>query len=191
MQDRLDHHRMNDDAALGEALRALPAGAPARDAWPDLAARIRHRHVVRRTVWFSLPAAFTVGVALTLAWPYIRPRGAALAPARIATQPVVADAGAVPNLDALQASSRQWQAWLQQLERNGAPLDGRQLAQAVALQDQIGLVDLQLSATRNPANAGDLWRQRIALLQRLGLLHLKPYSVVARTLPTRAPRTTM
>ncbi len=191
MQDRLDHHRMNDDAALGKALRALPAGAPARDTWPDLAARIRHRHVVRRTAWFSLPAAFTVGIALTLAWPYIHPRGPAPAPVRIAAQPAVADAGTAPKLDALQASSRQWQAWLQKLERNGAPLDGRQLSQAVALQDQIGLVDLQLSATRNPANAGDLWRQRIALLQELGLLHLQPYSVAARTQPTRTPGTTM
>ncbi|HEY8230462.1 MAG TPA: hypothetical protein VIG31_08420, partial [Rhodanobacteraceae bacterium] len=74
----------------------------------------------------------------------------------------------------------QWQAWVQTLDRNGALLDGRQLTQAVALQDRIGLVDLQLSAARNPSTTADLWQQRITLLQQLGLLHLQPYLVAAQ-----------
>ena len=61
------------------------------------------------------------------------------------------------------------------LVRDGAPLDGQQLAQAVSLQDRIGLVDLQLSAAHNGATTADLWQQRITLLQQLGLLHLQPY----------------
>lgn len=184
MHDRLDHNLMKydpDEAALAAALRALPASAPTRDAWPDLASRIRRRSVVRKAVWFTLPAAFAAGIALTLAWPHLHQRAASPTPARVAMQTSIPAARpAAPDVDALQASSQQWQAWVQNLDRNGAPLDGRQLTQAVALQDRIGLVDLQLSAARNPSTTADLWQQRITLLQQLGLLHLQPYLVAAQ-----------
>jgi hypothetical protein len=91
----------------------------------------------------------------------------------------------VPDVAALQASSAQWQDWVQSLSRSGAPLDGRALASAVALQDRIGMVDLQLSAARTPATAAGLWQQRITLLQQLGLLHLQPYTVAEQTHPAR------
>lgn len=194
MHDRLDHDPMKhgprkddprnhdpDDAALGAALRALPAGAPTQDAWPELASRIRRRRVARKAVWFTLPAAFAAGIALTLAWPQFHRHAASPA-----STPVVAQSSShaaappVNEIDALQASSRQWQAWVRKLDRDGAPLDGRQLTQAVALQDRIGLVDLQLSAARNPSTTADLWQQRITLLQQLGLLHLQPYLVATQ-----------
>lgn len=194
MHDRLDHDPMKDEprkhapgegeAALAAALRALPASAPGRDAWPGLASRIRRRAIVRKAVWFTLPAAFAAGMALTLAWPHLHRHVVPPASApRIATQfPVSRPAAgpAAPDIGALQASSRQWQAWVQKLDRNGAPLDGRQLTQAVALQDRIGLVDLQLSAAHNPSTAADLWQQRITLLQQLGLVHLQPYLVATQ-----------
>lgn len=177
MHDRLDHHRMNEDSPLAAALRALPAGTPARDAWPELALRARRRRLVRKTVWFTLPAAFAAGIALTLAWPRMHLSAPSPAPTRIAQTSNPDRPGTAPDLAALQTSSQHWQAWVQNLDRNGAPLDGRGLAQAVALQDQIGLVDLQLSAARKPATLADLWEQRIALLQQLGLLHLQPYRI--------------
>jgi hypothetical protein len=90
----------------------------------------------------------------------------------------------MPDVAALQASSAQWQNWVQNLSHNGAPLDGRALANAVALQDRIGMIDLQLSAARSPATAAGLWQQRITLLQHLGLLHLQPYAVAEQTRPT-------
>lgn len=186
MHDRLDYHRMNDDdTALAEALRALPSCAPARDAWPELAARIRRRHVVRRTVWFTLPAVFAAGIALALVWPHLHLSAPLPAPARVAARPAMhAAIPALPDLAALRTSSQQWQAWVQKLDREGAPLNGPQLARAVSLQDQIGLVDLQLSAARNPATAADLWQQRITLLQQLGLLHLQPYTVAEQARPS-------
>ncbi|MBU6416761.1 MAG: hypothetical protein KJS83_06300 [Xanthomonadaceae bacterium] len=181
MHDRLDHHRMTGDASLAAALRALPASTPARDAWPELASRIRRRRVVRKAVWFTLPAAFAAGMALTLAWPHLQRSTASPAPVRVAMQSSShATPPAAPDIDALQASSQQWQAWVQTLDRDGAPLDGRQLTQAVALQDRIGLVDLQLSAARNPSTTVGLWQQRITLLQQLGLLHLQPYLVATQ-----------
>ncbi|HET7612065.1 MAG TPA: hypothetical protein VFK29_09795 [Rhodanobacteraceae bacterium] len=179
MHDGPDYHPMNDnddDASLAAALRALPAPRPERDAWPALAARIRHRRRTRRAVWFTLPPAFAACLALALLWPHgtaHAPTPVQLAqPAGAATRPT-ADA----DLAALQASSRQWQTWVQHLDADGAPLNGRALAQAVALQDRIGMIDLQLSAARDPATLTDLWQHRITLLQRLGLLHLQPYEV--------------
>jgi hypothetical protein len=137
---------------------------------------------VRKAVWFTLPAAFAASIALTYAWPQFHRHAASPAPSSVAAQtsshaPAPA---AVNNLDALQASSQQWQAWVQKLDRDGAPLDGRQLTQAVALQDRIGLVDLQLSAARSPSTTAGLWQQRITLLQQLGLLHLQPYLVATQ-----------
>ncbi|WIG54550.1 MAG: hypothetical protein OJF61_000336 [Rhodanobacteraceae bacterium] len=171
--------------ALGAALRALPAGAPPRDLWPEMAARVRRRGAVRKAVWFTLPAAFAAGIALTFAWPQFHRHAAPPAFTPVATQTsshagTPAAAAAANDLAALQASSQQWQAWVQKLDRDGAPLDGRQLTQAVALQDRIGLVDLQLSAARNPSTTADLWQQRITLLQQLGLLHLQPYLVATQ-----------
>jgi hypothetical protein len=194
MHDRLDHDPMNydprqdgpgdpDDASLGAALRALPASAPARDLWPEMAARVRRRGAARKAVWFTLPAAFAAGLALTFAWPQFHRHAASPAFTPVATQSsshAATPKAAANDLAALQASSQQWQAWVQKLDRDGAPLDGRQLTQAVALQDRIGLVDLQLSAARNPSTTVELWQQRITLLQQLGLLHLQPYLVATQ-----------
>ncbi len=195
MHDRLDHHGMNggmnNEASLTAALRALPACEPPHDTWPALAAQLRRRRTLRKTVWFTLPAAFAAGIALAFAWPHLHLRAPLPTPVRIA-QPTAAAAtrpsAAKPVTDvaALQTSSEQWQAWVQNLDRTGAPLDGRALATAVTLQDRIALVDLQLSAARNPATVASLWQQRITLLQQLGLLHLQPYLVAEQAQPVRA-----
>lgn len=190
MHDRLDHHGMNDmndEASLTAALRALPAATPPQDAWQNLSVRIGRRRTVRRAVWFTLPAAFAAGIALAFAWPHLQLRAPMPPPARVAQTPATAKPAtqAAPDVAALQASSAQWQTWVQNLSRNGAPLDGRALASAVALQDRIGMVDLQLSAARNPAAVASLWQQRITLLQQLGLLHLQPYTVAEQAHPAR------
>jgi hypothetical protein len=182
---------MNNEASLTAALRALPACEPPHDTWPALAAQLRRRRTLRKTVWFTLPAAFAAGIALTFAWPHLHLRAPLPAPVRIA-QPAAAGAikpsaaRPVADVAALQTSSEQWQAWVQELDHAGAPLDGLALATAVALQDRIGMVDLQLSAARNPATVASLWQQRITLLQQLGLLHLQPHLVAEQTQPVRA-----
>ena len=179
MHDWPDHHHMkdrNDDAGLAAALRALPATCPERDAWPALAARIHRRRRIRKTVWFTLPPALAACLALALIWPH----GSMHAPAPVRLAQTAGESTRAPgdaDLAALQTSSRQWQTWVQNLDADGTPLNGRALEQAVALQDRIGMIDLQLSAARDPATLTDLWQHRITLLQRLGLLHLKPYAV--------------
>jgi hypothetical protein len=189
MHDRLDHHRMNEEASLAAALRALPGTTPVPDAWPALAARIQRRRATRRNIRVAIPVALAAGIALAFVLP--RARQHTPVPARVAQSVPVAAAPAVPDLAALQTSSRQWQAWVQTLDRNGAPLDGQRLARAVALQDRIGLVDLQLSAAHNTATLAGLWQQRITLLQQLGLLHLQPYLAVTRPSSANPPLISM
>ena len=71
----------------------------------------------------------------------------------------------------------------------GVSLAGLAIAQAVALQDRIGLIDLQLSASPDRVISASLWQQRIELLQRLGALHLQPYAVADHA--THKPTDTM
>ena len=189
MHDRLHHHRMNEDALLAAALHALPASPPGTDAWPALAARIRRRQAVRKTIGFVLPAAMAAGIALAFALPHVRFH--APAPVRVARTNDSATGLVAASITKLQASSRQWQAWVGDLDRNGAPLDDQQLARAVSLLDQIGMVDLQISASRDTATLSELWQQRIALLQQLGLLHLQPYMVAEQAKPGHTPTIAM
>jgi hypothetical protein len=161
-----------------------------------LAARLRRRQAVRRSIRFAVPAALAAGLALAFAWPHVGLHTHTPTPARVAqstttTAEHTTAAHATPDLATLQASSRQWQAWVQNLDRNGAPLDGQRLARAVALQDRIGLIDLQLSASRDPTTLTGLWQQRITLLQRLGLLHLQPYMVAEQAQPGHAQAISM
>lgn len=201
MHDRLDHHRMNDNDTLASALRALPGATPPVDAWTQLAMRTRRRRTTRRILWAGLPAALAAAIALFIAWPHLQLQRSMPTPVRIAqqanapattpatTSPATTAPAASPSaphradITALQASSAQWQAWVGQLNHDGAPLDGRALAQAVSLQDRIGMIDLQLSAAREPTSVADLWQRRIVLLQQLGLLHLQPYLVAGQPRP--------
>ncbi|HJU09186.1 MAG TPA: hypothetical protein VJ727_11980 [Rhodanobacteraceae bacterium] len=165
---------MNSDAALAAALRALPAATPPRDGWELFAARVDRRRRVRTTLRIAVPAALAAGVALAVGLPHLQP---ARSPVPRVAQQAAPKHVPVTDLDALREQSRRLQAWVQTLDRGGAPLDGDALASAVALQDRIGLVDLQLSAARDPDTRAALWQQRNELLQRLGLLHLQTYAV--------------
>lgn len=178
MPARPDHPGMNHDACLAKALRALPDAPPPADGWAKLAARSRRRRSVRRAAWLALPAACAAAIACFIVLP--QAPNTSLARSQAVAASTTPRKPAPQSINALQASSTQWQAWVQQLAANGAPLNGRALADAVTLQDRIGLIDLQLSGTRDAARAADLWRQRITLLQQLGLLHLQPQLVASQ-----------
>lgn len=182
MSDRLDRPRLDRDSPLAVALRALPAPAPDRDGWPWLAARIRRRRVLRRVAWSAIPVVCVAIVALVFAWPALwsTPQTAAGRGAPEHSAATTAPQAAPVELAALQAQSDQWQGWVTALQRGGAPLDGACLADAIALQDRIGLLDLQLSATNGSTATARVWRQRIALLQQLGSVYLQPYAVAER-----------
>jgi hypothetical protein len=179
MHDQLDYHRMKEDGSLAAALRAMPSAAPPRHAWQQLASRIARRRRIRTALRFAVPAAMAAGIALAFVWPRAAVRlGMPTARPVAATAPSSPQAPGDAGLAALRAHSQQLQQWVGKLDHDGAPLNGDALATAVTLQDRIGLVDLQLSATRDPAAAAGLWQQRNALLERLGMLHLQLYVAV-------------
>jgi len=178
MHDHHDHQRMNADDLLAAALRALPVAEPPRDGWERIALRAQNRWRVRAALRAALPAAFAAGIALAIGLP--RWHSAPSSAPRLARQtdsPPTRAAG----VETLRAQSQRLQSWVRKLERGGAPLSGGALASAVALQDRIGLIDLQLTAATDPATRASLWQQRIALLQQLGMLHLQDHAVAQHT----------
>ena len=128
---------------------------------------------------------------MAVLWPQPPSHAPASSPPALAQRIAPAAASTAADLAALQASSGQWQVWVARLDAGGAALDGNALVAAVALQDRIALVDLQLSAARNPDAAAALWRERIDLLQQLGWLHLEPYAVASRSRSDDARTTSM
>ncbi|MGH8212375.1 MAG: hypothetical protein ACREPP_03975, partial [Rhodanobacteraceae bacterium] len=133
----------------------------------------------RNALRVALPAALAAGIALVFALPQLRSTPAPAS--HIAQRQAGQKHAPGKDLDALRTQSQRLQAWVRTLDQDGAPLNGDVLAGAVALQDRIGLVDLQLSAATDPGTRASLWQQRIALLQQLGLLHLQPYTVAEHT----------
>lgn len=186
MHDEFDQQRLKDDAALAAALRALPEATPPRDGWPEIAGRIARRRRTRNTLRIAVPAALAASVAIAILLPHLWPARAPVSTPRVAQQAAASPRPAPESeVGALRTQSQRLQAWVQTLDRNGAPLSGNALAGAVALQDRIGLVDLQLSAATDPATRASLWQERNILLQQLGLLHLQPYTVAEHTQATR------
>ena len=177
MHDEAHHEPVNGDPALAAALRALPSAMPPSDGWQRLAGRVARRRRMRTRLRIAVPAALAASVAMALTLPQWWPAHAPSSAPRVIRQAAVPSRAPGTDLDALRTQSQRLQAWVRALDRDGTPLNGDALAGAVALQDRIGLVDLQLSAATDPAARASLWQERNTLLQQLGLLHLQPYTV--------------
>jgi hypothetical protein len=193
MPDR--DHPLNDEASpLALALRALPGAVPQPDAWPALArelerrrtpARRRHRHAA----WL-VPAA----IAAAFAWALLLPRTAPVAHGPAGAPIAATDAAASGDdgtsaaraeLSQLRERSQSLERWIAAVSAHAAQ-DSRGLMAAVEMQDLIGLVDVQLNATRDPADALPLWRQRIALLEELAVIRGSGIAIAANIEGTMA-----
>jgi hypothetical protein len=175
MHDRHNHDRMNDDAGLAAALRSLPAAAPPHDAWPLLAARARRARRRKHGWRIAIPAALAAALALAIVLPDWPTRHATTTPATTACAGCGDAASATDAEAAVQAwrtRSQHLQAWVHQIDDGGAPLGGVALARAAELEDQIGLVDLQLGAGADTATQATLWHQRVVLLEALAMVRL-------------------
>lgn len=183
MHDRDGTMNTTPDPTLAAALRALPGAAPQPDLWPDLARSLqrRQRRSVPRARWL-VPAALAAGLALVLLWPQATLRQRAPDAATAAAGP--ADAR-VDEIDDLRQRSQALERWVAALAAN-APQDSRDLMAAVEVEDLIGLVDLQLGAARNRADALPLWRQRVALLEDLATIRVGGYAIAANDAPASA-----
>jgi hypothetical protein len=172
-RNHLDVHP--SEAALAEALRALPQSAPQPDLWPELASALEQRR--RPRTWqYAIPFAAAAAIALAVLLPKMTtqdgtapinaPIASSAAPNAAASTP---DAPDTDELVALHARSRTLERWIAAVAAR-APQDGQDLMAAVEVEDLIGLVDVQLGGARGNADALPLWRQRVALLEDLAAI---------------------
>ncbi|MGA9422801.1 MAG: hypothetical protein WBW61_10600 [Rhodanobacteraceae bacterium] len=184
---------LHPDVALATALRALPDAAPEPDLWPDMARTLARRTQRKSRRWqIALPVALAAGIALALLIPRTptsRPQQspATTASASSAVSPATATTTVVPNtatattdvheLADLRRRSQSLERWIAGFAH--APQDSRDLMAAVEVEDLIALVDVQLGATRDRADALPLWRQRVALLEDLATIRVGAATLAA------------
>lgn len=183
MSDR-DRMLMNPDPdpdpALAAALRALPDAGPQPDLWPELARALHARK--RPYVWrYAVAAALAAGIALAMLLPRsaLREVGPQTMPAvATATPPRDATLASTDELAGLHRRSQSLERWIAAVAAH-APQDSRDLMAAVEVEDLIGLVDVQLGASRNAGDALPLWRQRVALLEDLATIRGSAFALAA------------
>ncbi|MCC6595543.1 MAG: hypothetical protein IT477_03450 [Rhodanobacteraceae bacterium] len=152
---------------LAHALRALPDAVPQPDVWPRLQRTLEQRRRWRR----ALPAALAAGLLAVAFVPRLLTQDA-VAPVRhgptasSAALPAAVPAGTATDIEALRDRSRMLERWIAAVSAH-APQDSRDLMAAVEIEDRIGLLDLQIDASRNPGEAAPLWRRRVDLLETL------------------------
>jgi len=157
MPDDIRHPRRpdgDDGIDIDRAFARLPQAAPARSAWPLIAARLRRR----RRVWpaWALAAAATVAVAVLL-------------PALRVESPGVAGPAADAELAQLMARSARLEAGL--ADERSLPFSAPIVALSLDIEDRLRLIDAELGlAPRDPAATTALWRERVALLDELAQL---------------------
>lgn len=173
MSDRDGTLNSDPDRALASALRALPDAAPQPDLWPDLARALHQRQHPRRARYL-IPVALAAGLALALLWP----RAAIRQTVPDATPTVATEAPARDEIADLHQRSQALERWIAAAAAH-APQDSRDLMAAVEVEDLIGLVDLQLGATRGNSDALPLWRQRVALLEDLATIRIGGFAIAA------------
>ncbi|MGA8277837.1 MAG: hypothetical protein WB784_06550 [Rhodanobacteraceae bacterium] len=189
MSDRDSTLNLHPDVALAAALRALPDTAPQPDLWPDLARSLERRtqHKARRRL-VALPAALAAAIVLAVLiarapsprqqTPATTTASATSVVSPTANAPTtVAAANGAHELADLRRRSQSLERWIAGFAH--APQDGRDLMAAVEVEDLIGLVDLQLGATRGDDDALPLWRQRVALLEDLATIRGSAYAIAA------------
>jgi hypothetical protein len=163
---------------LAEALRGLPMAEPPQDLFAQVSQSLRTRRSRRR--WFmpmALAASMLLGLLLMLPNATVTP--SAIVQSELPAKPVDTVATG-SEIDRLRADSRILEAWLGGLPGE-APRDGRSLMASAEIEDLVGLIDVQLSATRNDTESLPLWRQRVALLEDLASIRSEPLARMAYT----------
>ncbi len=180
MPDRDDTMNTNPDRTLAAALRALPGAVPQPDLWPDLARTLDKRRAPR--AWrYTLPVALAAGIALALLLPRVathEPRLPMTTNTTSATTVPVSATADGNELSNLHQRSQTLERWIAAVSAH-APQNSRDLMAAVEVEDLIGLVDVQLGATRNNTDALPLWRQRVALLEDLATIRGSAFAIAA------------
>ena len=159
-------HRLDQRVAR---LKALPTLRPARDRWPETAARFRAerlRHRRRQAGLMALAAAASVVLAVALPRP--EPEG----------RPHWAALSGTTEISQIKERSQALENALSDYNPEGRVLDGRTARIAQELEDEIARLDRQLEVTELvPEQTRDqellrLWRERVGLLDALVDVHV-------------------
>jgi hypothetical protein len=144
-------------------LKALPALRPARDRWPQVAARVRVERRQRRLRTgglLGLAAAASIALAVAI--------GGTAAPA----------AGGDQEIQLQMARSQALESALNDYHPDDRVLDGRTAGIAQELEDRIARVDRELEMTEllerqsRDQELLKLWRERVGLLDALVDVHV-------------------
>ncbi|MEW5764632.1 MAG: hypothetical protein ACOYXN_01145 [Acidobacteriota bacterium] len=165
---------LRDLEATKTALRSLPELGPTRDLWPDLSRQAESPRRLRRAkvAWAASAAAALLLVTLFTV------KGFRLH-TPIENSAAAEKAGPAqpgPDLQPLILESQRLESILQQIEKGRPVLKGRTASAIAQIQDQIALVDLQISLLQTGETASDqlarLWKERVNLLGSLVELHV-------------------
>lgn len=181
--ERFPAFQSDDDPRLGAALRELPLAAPAGSAWPEMAAALaaQRKPARARGLLPALASAAVLALAVGLALKSPAPEQPASVAAGSEQSPAGRDPTGEPTTGAssdLIARNRELEMMLRGIDR--MPLDAESALAGAQLEDLIGMLDLELSATREDARARLLWQQRLVLLQELATVRQTGFAAVAQ-----------
>src|SRR5687768_16245987 len=158
-----DHDVMREPDSLAAALAALPLETPDPGGFARIEATLARRRARAHLVRGLALAASLAAIALV---PIVMLRDRSAAPTE--TLPAIAtttEAARDPATRlALIEQNQQLEAWVQAQDE---PFDGATAYASAELEDLIGMLDVQLSATHDAAAEDTLWRQRLDLLNEL------------------------
>jgi anti-sigma factor RsiW len=153
--------------ASTEALRDIPECEAARDLWPALSAALTERRKMRmaKVAWglSAAAAAMIIGLVLVVGvriGPGHANMGAG-APQKAAVAPV---------LQPLVKQSQRLEAALTRLDQGSSVVSGGTAGVIAGLQDQVAIVDLQISLldqSKDDDQLERLWKERVRLLSTL------------------------
>jgi hypothetical protein len=161
---------------LGLALAQLPLEAPARDAWPLLAARLRAKRRAPR--WpLALAASLLLGLLLLPRMTGV-PESSTLAASRAAN----GNAAATPEaqLAALMTESAGLERLLAAAATDAGAGSASAMALGLAYEDQLHSLDAELAANTDPSRTLPLWRQRVELLRGVAAVETSRRYVAAQ-----------
>jgi len=145
-------------------LKALPSLRPARDHWPETAARFRAERLRRRTRTAGL-VALAIAASIAIVTGPLSTPGTSLVPTST-------------RISQAMERSRALEDALSAFNPDGRMLDGRTAGMAQELEERIAQVDRELEATelsRQQAHDDELlklWRERVGLLDALVDVHV-------------------
>ncbi len=164
---RAELARLNAAAA---ALAGLPDERPRRDLWPAIRSAAEHRRKTRlaKMAWAASAAAAAVLLTVFIA------TGLRVRTPREAIEGKTAEkrkASTQAELQPLISQSQKLEALLQRLDSGTPVLKGRTASAIAELQDQVAIVDLQISLLQTGKQPTDqlvrLWQERVKLLTTL------------------------